>query len=110
MLSLKTKSRRVPVMMQLSSTDCGVACLAMVLSGMGRKTDIAECRTRLGAGRDGLSALDLARGGRAYGLSVKAFSLEPAALAEVNLPAIAHWDFNHFVVVERWSRQETRKF
>ena len=102
---LKTKSRRVQVMMQLSSTDCGVACLAMVLNGLGRKTNISECRNHLGPGRDGLSALDLIKGGRAYGLSVKAYSMEPPALAEVNLPAIAHWDFNHFVVVEHWSPQ-----
>jgi ABC-type bacteriocin/lantibiotic exporter with double-glycine peptidase domain len=102
-LNFKMRRRRVPVMMQQSSTDCGAACLAMVLNGLGRKTDISECRDRLGPSRDGLSALDLVQGGRAYGLNVKAYSLEPPALAEVSLPAIVHWNFNHFVVVERWS-------
>jgi ABC-type bacteriocin/lantibiotic exporter with double-glycine peptidase domain len=90
-------------MMQLSATDCGAACLAMVLNGLGRKTGISECRNLLGAGRDGARALDLVQGGRACGLNVKAYSMEPQELAGANLPAIAHWDFNHFVVVERWS-------
>jgi ABC-type bacteriocin/lantibiotic exporter with double-glycine peptidase domain len=34
---------------------------------------------------------------------VKAYSLEPADFQHVPRPAIVHWNFNHFVVVERWS-------
>jgi ATP-binding cassette subfamily B protein len=31
------------------------------------------------------------------------YALEPEACARVPLPAIVHWNFNHFVVLERWS-------
>jgi ABC-type bacteriocin/lantibiotic exporter with double-glycine peptidase domain len=90
-------------MLQLNGVECGAACLAMILNYYGRKTRVAECREMCGVGRDGLSAQTIARAARSYGLRVTAFSLEPADFKHVRLPAIAHWEFNHFVVVERWS-------
>jgi ABC-type bacteriocin/lantibiotic exporter with double-glycine peptidase domain len=97
------RRRRVPVLLQLSAVECGAACLAMILSFYGRKTSIAECRERCGVGRDGLTARTIAEAARSYGLRVQAFSLEPNDLPDVRLPAIVHWRFNHFVVLERWS-------
>jgi ATP-binding cassette subfamily B protein len=99
------KRRRVPVLLQMSAVECGAACLAMVLGYHGRKTSVAECRERLGIGRDGASALNIRRGAQSYGLRVRPYSLEPDALRNVPLPAIVHWNFNHFVVVERWSAE-----
>jgi ATP-binding cassette, subfamily B, bacterial len=95
--------RCVPVMTQMSAAECGAACLAMVLSYFGRSTSVAECREFLGIGRDGVSAHQIAEGARRHGLRVKAFKVEPAGLASLEMPAIAHWSFNHFVIVERWS-------
>jgi ABC-type bacteriocin/lantibiotic exporter with double-glycine peptidase domain len=97
------RRRRVPVLQQLNAVECGAACLAMVLSYHGRGTRVAEVREQLTVGRDGASALALANAARSLGLRVKAFSVEPSALARVPLPAIVHWEFNHFMVVERWS-------
>jgi ATP-binding cassette, subfamily B, bacterial len=97
---------RVPVRLQLSAVECGAACLAMILSYHGHQTKVAECRNRIGIGRDGLTAETIAKAARTYGLRVKAYSIENLAdLKYVPLPAIAHWDFNHFVVIERWSPQ-----
>jgi ATP-binding cassette, subfamily B, bacterial len=96
-------SRRVPVMTQMSAAECGAACLAMVLSYFGRKTSVAECREFLGIGRDGVSAQQIAEAARRLGLRVKAFKVEPSGLASLEMPAIVHWAFNHFVIVERWS-------
>jgi HlyB family type I secretion system ABC transporter len=93
----------VPVLLQLSAVECGAACLAMILSYFGRQIRVAECRECLGIGRNGVTAHAIANAARHYGLRVKAFSLESTALRYAPLPAIAHWDFKHFVVVERWS-------
>ncbi len=100
------RQRRVPVMMQLSAVECGAACLAMILTYFGRTTSVAECREYVGVGRDGISAATLVNAARVYGLRAKAYSLEPANLRYVPLPAIVHWDFNHFVVLERWSSKK----
>ena len=97
------RRRRVPVQLQMTQTECGAAVLAMVLSFYGRATTVAGLRTSLSAGRDGLTAQTIAEQARAEGMRVKAFSLEPERFAGVPLPAIVHWSFNHFVVVERWS-------
>ncbi len=96
-------ARRVPVRLQMSAVECGAACLAMILSYYGRETRLADVRERLGAGRDGATARAIAQAARACGLRVKAYSVELAQFPNVQLPAIAHWKFNHFVVVERWS-------
>ncbi|MDP9368256.1 MAG: peptidase domain-containing ABC transporter [Chloroflexota bacterium] len=103
MIRSRKRSHRVPVLLQLSMVECGAACLAMILSYHGRPTRVAECRERCGVGRDGVTALALAQAARGFGLRVRAFTVEPAAFQQIPLPAIAHWGFEHFVVVEHWS-------
>lgn len=95
--------RRVPAMIQMTMGECGASCLAMILSYYGRATSIAEIRDHCGVGRDGLSALSIVKAARAYGLRVRAVSLKGNDLRFVSLPAIIHWNFNHFVIVERWT-------
>lgn len=98
---LLKRSRRVPVELQLNAAECGAACLAMILTYHGRATHVAECRDVCEPGRDGLTALVIAQAARSYGFRVRAFSLEPQKLNLISLPAVAHWNFNHFVVIER---------
>src|SRR6185503_12717692 len=93
----------LPVILQMSPTECGAACLAMILNYHGRKTRLAECRDSCGVGRDGLTAKTIAAAARSFGLRVRAVSVDPANFRHVQLPAIVHWQFNHFVVVQRWS-------
>lgn len=95
--------RRVPVLQQMSIVECGAACLAMMLSYYGRKTSVSEVRDRCGVGRDGLSALNIVKAARSYNLRVRAVSLQENDFRFVSLPAIVHWEFNHFLIVERWS-------
>jgi len=97
------KRRRVPVLLQLSAIECGAACLAMVLSYWGRATSVAEAREVCRPSRDGLSAQTIAAAGRHYGLIVRAFALQNLDFGSLQLPAILHWNFNHFVVLEQWS-------
>jgi ABC-type bacteriocin/lantibiotic exporter with double-glycine peptidase domain len=99
------RRRRMPVLLQMSATECGAACLAMVLSAFGRRTTVSEVATRIGIGRDGATARAIAAAGRSYGLRVRAFSVEPEDVQHVPLPAIVHWNFDHFIVLERWSPQ-----
>jgi ATP-binding cassette, subfamily B, bacterial len=95
--------RRVPEILQMEATECGAACLAMVLSYYGRKTKVSEVRDYLGTGRDGHTAVGLVKAARYFGLRVRAISRQTADFRQVQLPAIIHWQFDHFVVVERWT-------
>lgn len=97
------RPRRIPVLYQMSAVECGAACLAMLLSYYGRKTSVSEVRDRCNVGRDGLSALDIVKAARMYGMRVRAVALQENDFRLVTLPAIVHWEFNHFLIVERWS-------
>lgn len=95
--------RKVPVRLQSTSVECGVAALAMVLGHHGRHTAVAELRERMVLARDGASAASIARHARELGMKVRAFRAEPEALTGLTLPLIAHWGMNHFVVIERFT-------
>jgi ATP-binding cassette, subfamily B, bacterial len=95
--------RRVPELLQMNAVECGAACLAMILGYHGRRTSISEIYKNAGIGRDGLSALSIVQTARRYGLKVRVISLQVNDFRFVSLPAIVHWQFNHFLVVEHWS-------
>ena len=95
--------RRVPELLQMNTVECGAACLAMILNYYGRKTSVSEIHKNAGVGRDGLSALSLVQTARRYGLKVRTISLAVNDFRLVDLPAIIYWQFNHFLVLERWS-------
>jgi ABC-type bacteriocin/lantibiotic exporter with double-glycine peptidase domain len=93
---------RVPVLLQMSLVECGAACLAMILGYHGRKTSVVECRDACGIGRDGVTARVLSHAASRFGLEARAFTTDLDNCRQAPLPAIAHWGFDHFVVVERW--------
>jgi HlyB family type I secretion system ABC transporter len=95
--------KRVPPLLQMTEVECGLTCLAMMLSYHGRKTSVSELRSRFGGGRDGSSALSIVKAARTFGMRVRAISLPRSEFNHVMLPAIVHWEFNHFLVVERWT-------
>jgi len=99
------RRRQVPVVLQMTTTQCGSACLTMVLNYYGRATSIAEISERMDIGRDGTTVLAIAQTARHYGLQAHAYTAETHMLSAVALPVILHWNFAHFVVLESWSSQ-----
>jgi len=97
------RRRHVRPLAQMSKVECGLTCLAMMLTYHGRKTSVSELRTRFSVGRDGSSALGIVKAARSMGMRVRALSLQHTEMRRILLPAIVHWEFNHFLVVERWS-------
>lgn len=102
-MNMRPLRRQVPYVPQAELTDCGAACLAMVLAFHGHHAPLGEVRERCGSARDGATALKLVRAARTYGLDARGERLGPAELRSVRPPAILHWEFNHFVVLERAS-------
>ena len=99
--SIGRRRHRVPLVLQMTISDCGVACLTMILRHHGHHVTVSECRSRLAVGRDGVTARSLATAARQLGLQTRAYAADPAGCAHLPLPAIVHWDDSHFVVLER---------
>lgn len=92
---------RVPVVLQMTIIECGAACLAMLAGYHGRQTRLSECRDLLGTGRDGISAYEIVEAGQALGLEMEGYEVEADDVADLPLPVMAHWEKNHFVIIER---------
>jgi ABC-type bacteriocin/lantibiotic exporter with double-glycine peptidase domain len=93
--------KRVDFIAQMEATECGAAGLAMILAHHGHHAPLAEVRQACGISRDGASALAIIKAARSYGLEAHGVRLELEQLPHLKLPAILHWDFDHFVVLER---------
>ena len=91
---------RTPVILQLSETECGAACLGIVLAHHGRWVNTEELRDACRVGRDGSTAADIVRAARRYGLKATGWRRGLADFGHVPLPAVLFWGFNHFVVLE----------
>jgi ATP-binding cassette, subfamily B, bacterial CvaB/MchF/RaxB len=90
---------RLPIVLQTEASECGLACLAMLLAHFGTVTDLPTLRGRHGAMPQGMTVTDLARVAAAEQLATRAVRVELHELAQLRLPIILHWDLGHFVVL-----------
>ena len=100
--SLFRRPRPIPLVHQTTVSDCGAACLAMVLGFHGREVRLEEVRQRMGVTLYGAHAAALLSAAAAYGLRGRGVRIdEVAALEQLPRGAILHWRFDHFVVYDR---------
>ena len=90
---------------QAEAAECGLACMAMVASAHGAKIDLNGLRTRFSFSLKGATLRDLANIAGQLDLGSRAVRLEPGNLSALKLPAILHWDLDHFVVLKKVDRR-----
>jgi ATP-binding cassette subfamily B protein RaxB len=92
-------SRGVPVILQSEAPECGIACLAMVASYHGHRTDLSAMRLRLSPSLKGITLKHIAQIAETMGMSARGVQVPLESLGKLRLPAVLHWDMNHFVVL-----------
>ncbi len=98
---------RVPVIMQLEMLECGAACLSMIMGYYEKWITLEQARVDCGVSRDGSSAKNIMQAARSYGMEVHGYRMEPEVLLEEGpFPCIIHWGFNHFVVLDGFTRKK----
>lgn len=97
--------RHLPLIRQAETTECGHACLAMIAGWHGHQIDLVSMRLCQSASGNGTSLQALALLAEQFSLNVRALRLEPEDLGGLKLPAILHWDMNHFVVLKSVRRR-----
>jgi len=89
-----------PTVLQLENTECGAACLCILLQHYGRYVPLTQLRELCGVSRDGSDAANLIIAAQSLGFIAKGYKKGISALAKVKPPAIIFWEFNHFLIFE----------
>ncbi|MEO1400794.1 MAG: ABC transporter transmembrane domain-containing protein [Cyanobacteria bacterium J06635_1] len=97
---------RYPWIEQQSSSDCGIACLAMICRYWGKRFPINVLRERANVGQSGASLKSLAKAAEDVGFQARPVRASLGALINESGPWIAHWEGMHYVVVYQVSAQK----
>lgn len=93
--------RQIKLVRQTEMAECGLACLAMIANHYGHDIDLGTMRRMFSPSMRGASLKSLVKVADHLGLSSRAVKLQLDALSKLHVPAIIHWDLNHFVVLEK---------
>ena len=93
-------ARKLPIVRQNETTECGLACLAMVAGFHGLKTDTAALRRRFPTSAAGVTLSAIMEMAARLGMGCRALKVPLEDIRRVQTPAIIHWDLNHFVVLK----------
>lgn len=85
---------------QFDQMDCGPACIRMVASAYGKEYPLSYLRSLSHLTREGVSVAGIRDALKEIGMDSLSFEMTPEQLREkCPMPAILHWEQNHFVVL-----------
>lgn len=90
---------RIPFIEQGEQSECGLCCLAMIMSYYKCNYEIYELRLEHSIGRDGTNLLMLKRMAEQKGFECKGFRVN--SIEDIMFPAILNVNNEHFIVAEK---------
>jgi ATP-binding cassette, subfamily B, bacterial CvaB/MchF/RaxB len=97
--------RRLPVYLQTEAAECGLACLAMIASFHRYRVDLNTLRRRFPVSMKGVTLKALMQIADQLQLACRPLKFDFDNLNQLRLPAVVHWDMNHFVVLKEITRK-----
>lgn len=105
LLNFSGRGRRLPVIHQTEAAECGLACLSMIAWYYGHRIDLDTLRRRHPVSLKGVTLRALIEVASNLNLACRPLRAELGQLRQLNLPALLHWDMNHFVVLKSVGRK-----
>ena len=92
-----------PFYRQLDAKDCGATCLKIIAKHYGKTINIKDLRELTETTRTGSTLKGLSNASEKIGFGSLPGKIYFKQLTEIPLPAIVHWNENHFVVLHKVS-------
>ncbi len=87
--------------------DCGVTCLRMIAKHYGKHYSMEFLRDRSYVDREGVSLMGISEAAESIGMRTVAAKVDyDTFVDDVPLPAIVHWNQNHFITVYKISKRK----
>ncbi len=99
---------RFPFLKQHDQSDCGAACLGMICKYYKMPIGLNRLRDMSNVSRYGTSLAALAEAAETIGFVTRGVRTGYEALMRTDLPAILHWEGNHFVVLYQMNKKEVK--
>ncbi|MEM6908040.1 MAG: peptidase domain-containing ABC transporter [Pseudomonadota bacterium] len=96
--------------LQTEAAECGLACLAASAQKAGADIELAWLRQHFPGSIRGMNMRELSEIAHGIGMTSRAVRCEPDELSGLQLPAILHWGFQHFVMLDKVNRNSIRVF
>lgn len=90
---------KFPQYLQPDAMDCGPTCLRIVAKHFGRHYNLETLRNLTWKTREGVSLLTISDAAEKIGFRTQGVRITADNLHEIPMPAIIHWNQNHFVVL-----------
>jgi len=88
------------LIMQDQTTECGLACLAMIASRYGLSVDLRTLRQSFPISARGSTLIQIIEIAEQLNFLTRSLRIDMDSLSMIKMPCILHWDFKHFVVLK----------
>lgn len=98
--------KKVKYIEQNEHSECGLACVAMLLKYYGIDIGLTKLRSTFGVPNGGNNFLHLQQILSSYGVNTKAYKVESIdSINKIKQPMLIYWEKKHFIILEKITKK-----